>query len=112
MCDLWGHETHRVVDINAGIDNVGASTLTSAVIVGVSLATRPVTRDAGKTPRSIVLLGGGLDGDDSVLLDVLNLVLLASLMNSSLISLTLGSCLSFSISSSFRLAEKPLKLLE
>lgn len=71
-----------MVDINASINNVGASTLASAIVVGVSLATGLVARDAGKAPRSIVLLSSSLDSDDSVLLNVLDLFLLASFVNS------------------------------
>ena len=72
-----------MVDINAGINNIGAGTLTSAIVVSVGLTTGLVARDAGKTPRSIVLLSSSLDGDDSVLLNVLDLFLLASFVNPS-----------------------------
>lgn len=78
ISNLRGFRTHRVVDINAGIDNVGASTLASGIVIGVSLAASLVARDTGKTPGSIVLLSSSLDGDDGILLNVLDLFLLAS----------------------------------
>jgi hypothetical protein len=103
----------RMLNVDTGVNDVRASTLASALVVGVSLAARSGAGNAGDTPRSIVLVDGSLDGDDSILLNVLDLRFVSITLTDWLgcIGLTLGSCLSFSISSSLRLAAKPLKLL-
>jgi hypothetical protein len=62
-----------VLNIDTGVNDVRTSTLTSALVVGVSLATGSGAGKAGNTPRSILLLDGSLDGDDSILLNVLDL---------------------------------------
>jgi hypothetical protein len=62
-----------MLNIDTGVDDVSASTLTGALIVGVSLASSPVARKSSKTPRSILLLSGRLDADVCILLNVLNL---------------------------------------
>jgi hypothetical protein len=59
-----------VGSINTSVNDVSASTRTGSVIVGVGSATGRLRRDTGETPRGVGL--GGRDGDDRILLDVLN----------------------------------------
>lgn len=70
-----------MLNINAGVDDVRASTLTSALVVGVSLATGLGAGKTGDTPRSIVLVNSSLDGDDSILLNVLDLGFVSTALN-------------------------------
>lgn len=62
-----------MLNIDTGVDDIRASALSGALVVGVSPATRLGAGEAGNTPRSIVLLDGSLDGDDGILLNVLDL---------------------------------------
>ena len=62
-----------MVDVNAGIYNVGTGTRTSAVIIRISSTSRLRARDSGKAPIGILL--SSLDGDDGILLDVVDLEL-------------------------------------
>lgn len=66
-----------MVDINAGVDDIGASALTGAVVVGVSAATRALAGDTSNTPRSIALLSSSRDANVSILLNVLDLNLVS-----------------------------------
>lgn len=66
-----------MVDINTGVDDIGASTLAGAVVVGVSAATRALGGDASNTPRGIALLGSSRDANISILLNVLDLNLVS-----------------------------------
>lgn len=56
--------------VDTSVNDVGASTRAGSVIVGVGSATGRLGRDTGETPRGVGL--GGRDGDDRILLDVLN----------------------------------------
>lgn len=68
-----------MLNINTGVDDVSASTLTSALVVGVSLASGPAAGKSSNTPRSILLLSGSLDADVCILLNVLDLKLVSNL---------------------------------
>lgn len=59
--------TYGVLNIDAGVNNVSASTLTSAVVVAVRRSTRRRARESGNSPRSVGL--GGADRHDGILLD-------------------------------------------
>jgi hypothetical protein len=69
-----------VLNIDTSVDDISASTLTGALIVGVSLATRSGAGKASDTPWSIVLLLGSLDGDDGILLNVLDLQIVSMMI--------------------------------
>lgn len=60
-----------VVDVNAGVDDVGASALAGRLVVGVGGTAGLGAGDTGQAPGSI-LLGGG-NGDDGILLDEVDL---------------------------------------
>lgn len=59
--------------INTSIDDVGASSLTSAGIILIGGAATSTVGDAAKTPRSIGLLSESLESNDGILLNVLDL---------------------------------------
>lgn len=60
-----------VLNVNASVDDIGTGALASGLVEGVGGATGLGRRDTGKTPRSILL--GSLDGDDGILLNVVDL---------------------------------------
>lgn len=59
--------------VDASVDDVGAGAGTGAVVVGVGGAARFLVGDAAKAPRSILLRGEGVDGEDGILLNVVDL---------------------------------------
>jgi hypothetical protein len=63
-----------VLHVDAGVDDVGAGALAGSVVVGVSGAAGLLGGDAGQAPGGVLL--SGRDGDDGILLDVVNLFLL------------------------------------
>jgi hypothetical protein len=65
--------TYRVGSVDASVDHVGASTGTGAIVVGIRRGARGLGREAGQTPGGAGLRGVRVDGEDSFLLDVLDL---------------------------------------
>jgi hypothetical protein len=59
--------------VNAGVDHVRASALTSAAVVDVGGGARRLVREAADTPRGTALRDVGVDAEDSIFLDVLDL---------------------------------------
>ena len=62
-----------VRSLDTSVDDIGASASTSAGVVLVGGATLGAVGDAAEAPRGAGLLSVGLDGDDGVLLNVLDL---------------------------------------
>ena len=59
--------------INSSVNDIGASALSSAVVVVVYVGALLAVRDATETPRGAVLLGKAEDLGETVLLNVLDL---------------------------------------
>jgi hypothetical protein len=62
-----------VVDEDASVDDIGADTGTGTVVVDVGGGTLSRVGDTADTPRSTRLSGVSVDGEDLLLLNVLNL---------------------------------------
>lgn len=62
-----------VLNHDTSVDNIGACTTSSAVVVNIVRRSPLVMRDAGKTPSSIALGGERIDSDNGILLDEFNL---------------------------------------
>jgi hypothetical protein len=60
-----------VLNVHASVQHVAAGSLAGLIIISVSGGARLVGADSGETPRSVLL--GGLDCDNGVLLDVVDL---------------------------------------
>lgn len=59
--------------VDASVNDVGTGALTSAVVVGVGGLTRSLLGDASETPGSTSLGSVSVDGDDGILLNVIDL---------------------------------------
>ena len=59
--------------VDAGVDHVRAGALTSAAVVDVGGRARGLVREAADTPGGAALRDVGVDAEDSILLDVLDL---------------------------------------
>lgn len=63
----------RVGRVDTSVDNVGAGTRTSAVVVGIGGGGDTLAGDGTQAPRSRALGHVGVDGEDLLLLDVFDL---------------------------------------
>ncbi len=62
-----------MVDVDAGVNDVGAGSRASARVVDVRGLVGGAVRDAGETPGDVLLGDDVVDGEDGVLLDVFDL---------------------------------------
>jgi hypothetical protein len=62
-----------VSSVNAGVDDIGAGSCTGAVVVDVGSASLFMVGDTTETPRGIVLRSVSVDGEDGILLNVVDL---------------------------------------
>ena len=60
-------------DEDAGVDDVGAGSCTGGVVVVVCCGAGRVAGQTGQAPGGVGLCDDGLDGDDGVLFDVVDL---------------------------------------
>lgn len=70
---LFGKITHRVASLNTSVNDIDASTGTSAVVIAVGGASLGAVRDTAKTPGGTVLLNDAIEVHHSVLLDEVDL---------------------------------------
>lgn len=66
-----------MTSINTSVNNVGASAFAGSIVVHVLVRSPRAMGDTTKSPSGIVLGDGGRSVDLSVLLDVLDLLMLA-----------------------------------
>lgn len=71
--------TYAVSGQDTSVNNVGADTSTSAVVVNILARGKSLMRDTAETPWRAALGDVGVDGDNSVLLNVLNLYQIISI---------------------------------
>lgn len=102
----------RVVGVDASVNHVGAGAGTGAVVVGVLGGTRLLGREAGNAPGGAVLRDILVDGEDGLLLDVLNLCggLMMKQASSRGLILTSGRARTMSKRAPSSLPAKPLNL--
>ena len=67
-----------MVDLDAGVDDVGACSSTCTVIVDIRCTTSGARRDAAQAPRDATLCHIPVEGDDGVLLNVFHLVMVST----------------------------------
>ena len=63
-----------MLDVDASVNHVGAGTGTSARVVRVRRGVLAARRNASQAPGDIILRDGLADGEDGILLDILDLV--------------------------------------
>jgi hypothetical protein len=68
-----GSKAYWVAYVDSGVDDVGASALPGRVVVRVCRVAGPIAGQACQSPIRVRLCG--LDGDDPILLDIIDLVL-------------------------------------
>lgn len=107
--------THGVAGFDTSVYDIGTGSGTSGVIIAVAGRAGTGVGETGKAPRSAGLSDDGGDAGHGVLFDILDLSILSAIADSlwdqnHCRALTLGSLRRVSISSSVRLAAKPLML--
>lgn len=70
---VWRETTYRVGGVDTSVDDIGTGPCTGAVVVDVGSASLFMVGDTAETPRGIVLRSVSVDGEDGILLDVVDL---------------------------------------
>ena len=63
-----------MLDVDASVNHIGAGTGTSARVVRVRRGVLAARRNASQAPGDIGLRDGLVDGEDGILLDILDLI--------------------------------------